>query len=487
MFITVVLIILILILVVVKHKVKNQPPGPFPWPVIGNQFLLKRLTHKLGAQHFAFIELSKRYNSHLISLGSGANKVLVVSGSESCMMEVLKSEEFEGRPWNAFIEMRNMGKKQGITMNDGDEWREIRGWTMRTMRSFGFGKQNMLDMIKNELNIILDKMKKGGVQRLKPMIVPAVLNVLWMLTTGKPFGDDRKLQYFTELLERRARAFDMNGGFLAAFPWLRYVAPETSGYNLLVTLNNELKAFLMDIINEHKLQYSPENNDDLIDLFLHEMYSENSSSSIFNEDQLVMVLIDFFLAGCTTTATSMDFLFLIMVLHQDVQRKLQQEIDSVIPRDEFPELKHKIKLPYTEAVITESQRLWPPFPIIGPRRCLRDTNLGGYKIPKDSTILLNMYSIHVDPVLYPDPHTFNPERFIKDGVFEPNVNSLSFGKGRRRCPGEMLAKSAMFLLFTGIMQKYTLLPVPGKGPTSLEINPGLTISPKPYQSLVMPR
>lgn len=51
----------------------------------------------------------------------------------------------------------------------------------------------------------------------------------------------------------------------------------------------------------------------------------------------------------------------------------------------------------------------------------------------------------------------------------------------------MLARSSMFLLFTGIMQKYTLLPVPGKGPTSLEINPGLTISPKPYEALVVQR
>lgn len=90
------------------------------------------------------------------------------------------------------------------------------------------------------------------------------------------------------------------------------------------------------------------------------------------------------------------------------------------------------RLPYTEAVITESQRLWPPFPIIGPRRCLRDTNLGGYKIPKDSTILLNMYSIHVDPEIYPDPHTFKPERFIKDGVYEPNASNFSFGKGTKR-------------------------------------------------------
>lgn len=53
-----------------------------------------------------------------------------------------------------------------------------------------------------------------------------------------------RLQYFNDLMERRARAFDMSGGILSTFPWIRYVAPETSGYNLLTKLNNELKSFL---------------------------------------------------------------------------------------------------------------------------------------------------------------------------------------------------------------------------------------------------
>lgn len=53
-----------------------------------------------------------------------------------------------------------------------------------------------------------------------------------------------RLQYFNDLMERRSRAFDMSGGILSTFPWIRYVAPETSGYNLLTKLNNELKSFL---------------------------------------------------------------------------------------------------------------------------------------------------------------------------------------------------------------------------------------------------
>ena len=59
--------------------------------------------------------------------------------------------------------------------------------------------------------------------------------------------------------------------------------------------------------------------------------------------------------------------------------------------------------------------------------------------------------------------------------------------GRRRCPGEVLAKSSIFVLFVGVMQKYSLFPIPGKGPYSVKVNYGLTTSPKRYEALVTPR
>lgn len=88
--------------------------GPVSWlPFFGSQFLLKRLTRELGGQHKAFLELSKRYASDVITVTSGSEKVFVISGVKLCKT-VLKCNEFDGRPWNEFIKIRNMGKKQGI-------------------------------------------------------------------------------------------------------------------------------------------------------------------------------------------------------------------------------------------------------------------------------------------------------------------------------------------------------------------------------------
>lgn len=356
------------------------------------------------------------------------------------------------------------------------------------MKIFGFGKSEMIEMIQHQLVIFSENLNKNKLHQLKLLFVPAVINVLWNFITGElvAFNQQQKLEHFLDLLDRRSRCFDITGGLLAAFPWIRYIAPEISGYNIMCMLNKELKDFLMKTINDHKEKYIEGKEADLIDMFIQEM-RKNEKSSIFTDEQLMMILIDLFLAGFTTTSTTLDFLFLIVTLFPDVQRKVQKEIDSLIPYDRLPNMEDKAKLPYVEAVINETYRLWPVFPIIGPRRVLCDTNIDKYVIPKDTTILFNTYSINKDPTLYPDPDKFMPERFIKNGVFEPDEYSLQFGKGKRRCPGDILAKATIFILFVGIMQKYTLLPVPGKGPHSIKINSGITLTPQPYNVLVEKR
>lgn len=82
-----------------------------------------------------------------------------------------------------------------------------------------------------------------------------------------------RLNYFVDLMTRRAKAFDMAGGILSVFPWIRYLAPIKSGYEILVTLNNELRGFLLESIDEHKKNYTEGKEMDLIDMFLREMYS----------------------------------------------------------------------------------------------------------------------------------------------------------------------------------------------------------------------
>ncbi|XP_078042160.1 putative cytochrome P450 305a1 isoform X2 [Augochlora pura] len=479
-------VIFLLFFTFTSLKMQKHPPGPFPWPIIGNHMFLKQLIEKHGGMHLALIELCKEYRSDIITLYFGTKRIMVVSGIK-LVSAVMKGGEFEGRPFNEFIKIRNFGQKQGITMNDGPVWKELASWMIHSLADFGYGKRPMTDMLTDELEVILKNLKGGGVRSLKPVFAPATLNVLWQLTMGKHFNMGSRLEYFIDVMDRRSRWFDIAGGNLSAFPWLRYIAPEASGYKLLMTLNDELKTFIMETINEHKKNYVPGRVSDVIDKFIVEMMKKQGDDTVYTESQLMMIVVDLFIAAFTTTATVLEFVFLYMIMHQDVQRRLQNEIDSVIPPDRLPNIEDRQKLPYAEAIMNETLRLWPIFPVIGPRRVLWDTKLGNYEIPKDTTILINNYSVNRDPELFPEPDLFNPERHIKDGVYAPDVNSVTFGKGRRKCPGAVLAKTSTFIIFVGVMQKFTVLPIPGKEPKSIEIIPGIAITPKPYEVLLVPR
>lgn len=112
----------------------------------------------------------------------------------------------------------------------------------------------------------------------------------------------------------------MAGGTLSQLPWLRHVIPEQIGYNLLVRLNQQLRALFTETIAEHHETWSADRHDDLIYSFITEMNASKESAN-FTDDQLIMICLDLFIAGATTTSTTLDFIFLAMLLHPDVQQK----------------------------------------------------------------------------------------------------------------------------------------------------------------------
>ncbi|XP_078043391.1 farnesoate epoxidase-like [Augochlora pura] len=483
-----ILVVLIVILLLSRKHIRfideKRPPGPLPWPIIGNHLLLKQLSVKYGGLHQALIKLSKQYRSDLITLYFGTKRGLIIGGNKLLRLK-LKDGHFDGRPFDEFGKIRNFGKKQGITLNEGAVWKELRSWTFNSLKDFGLGSHSMSNMITDELVVILENLSGGGVKSLKPIIAPAAINVLWYFTMGKNNAGS-KLQYLMELMEHRSRLVEVSGGLLSIFPWLRHIAPQATGYKQLVELTDELKNFFMENFKAHKMDYVPGRKRDLTDKFIAEMMKNQDADTVYKEEQLLVILVDLFLAGFSTIGTVLEFLFLHMIIHQDVQRKLQKELDSVIPSDRHPDVSDRLKLPYAEAVLAETLRLWPLFPLI-PRRALRDAELENYVIPGNTTVLLNCYAANRDPEFYPEPDIFNPERHLKNGKYETDANSTTFGIGKRKCPGSIFAKSAIFILFLGIMQKFTLLPVPGKEPKSVEIKTGYSIAPKPYEVLLVPR
>lgn len=126
-------------------------------------------------------------------------------------------------------------------------------------------------------------------------------------------------------------------------------------------------------------------------------------------------------------------------------------------------------------------RIFHIVPTSGPRRVLQTTTLGGYTIPKNTTVLIGLHTVQKDKSYWTDPDVFRPERFLDENQKITNTERfVAFGQGHRRCLGENLARACLFTFFVGIMQKYRIeLPANGQSP-SLQTLPGIVLSPKQY-------
>jgi cytochrome P450 len=123
-----------------------------------------------------------------------------------------------------------------------------------------------------------------------------------------------------------------------------------------------------------------------------------------------------------------------MALHPKTVKKAQEELDRVVDKGQLPSFSDRDNLPYIDAVVKEVLRWNPPFPISAPNRVTQDDEYRGYFIPAGATVIQNIWAVFRDPRIYPDPETFNPDRFLKDGKINPlvfNPEDRVFGAGRR--------------------------------------------------------
>lgn len=206
------------------------------------------------------------------------------------------------------------------------------------------------------------------------------------------------------------------------------------------------------------------------------------------EPQLLSICLDLFQAGTETTSNTLAFGVIYMLHNKDVQEKVRNELDRKIGRDRLPCLNDRDRLPYTEAVICEIQRIANVAPVGIAHRCTADVTLGKYTIPKDTIALVSLYSLHMDKVYWRDPYVFRPDRFLDDGGrLVQHECFLPFGKGKRRCMGEHLAKSSLFLFFATFMHSFHMDMPDGQAlPDTVGLD-GITLSPKPFKAVLTPR
>ncbi|KAL6308002.1 cytochrome P450 [Sparassis latifolia] len=159
-------------------------------------------------------------------------------------------------------------------------------------------------------------------------------------------------------------------------------------------------------------------------------------------------------AGTETTVTTLSVFFLTMVLHPEVYKKAQEEVDRVVGRGRLPDFNDRDSLPYLECVLKEVYRWNVPLPLGIPHQLMHDDEYSGYHIPGDTMVFPNIWAMSQDPKFYPDPERFRPERFEEMDANAAELRDswhIIFGFGRRICPGRRFADEAIWIAIANIV------------------------------------
>jgi cytochrome P450 len=158
------------------------------------------------------------------------------------------------------------------------------------------------------------------------------------------------------------------------------------------------------------------------------------------------------LGGTETTSTTIEWAMAELLNNREMLLKATDEIDAYVRNERLIQESDMKNLPYLNNIISETLRLHPIIPLLVPHESREEIKVGGYDIPKETMLLVNIYPIQRDPNIWKEPNKFNPERFEEENSNEKFM--IPFGMGRRRCPGETFAMRMMGVLLGTLIQSF---------------------------------
>ncbi|XP_070793565.1 cytochrome P450 2C20-like isoform X1 [Pituophis catenifer annectens] len=435
------------------YKKKRQlPPGPTPWPILGNLFqrdVLPLYKH--------YQKLADKYGP-VFTVWNGSIPMIALCGYEVVKDALVDhSEEFGGRI--DIPAVRRIFQNKGLTTTDEKKWRELRRFTLSTLRDFEMGKKKKSERVQEEALCLVEEIATTKGQPFNPrrIFASAVSNVICAVIFGNRF--DYKDKAFIEkqkIIESQIRhSVSFLGMVYNTFPKIVEFFPGPHK-NIFAEIES-ICDYIREKVDLHQKTLDPQNLRDYIDCFLLRLEKEqNPSEGIYTLEDLVIMVYGLFIAGSTTTSHALLCSLLAMAELPHIQAKVQQEIDEVIGSNRTPSMEDRLKMPFTNAVIHEVQRHQNGTLETYPRATTCDIKLHGYTIPKCMAIVPVFSSVHFDPLHWETPEKFNPNHFLdENGQFRKKDAFMPFSAGKRACPGEALARMELFLFFSAVLQNFT--------------------------------
>lgn len=433
------------------------PPGPSGLPFLGSWLSLLR------EDFLTSLTSRQQQYGDIVRSKIASNEQLLVNDPEA-VRHVLQhnAKNYVKGPSYALLEMV-VG--QGLLTSEGDRW-----FKHRKLIQPAFHRQQidrLGDIVVKRTTALADRWER---EKPSEVDLSAAMMALTFEIVGEALFSDDVGSEAGEVADAIAHALSLFDRFIAIallLPKGRRL-PKLPLFGLGRVIER-LDKLVMDIIERRRR--SGKHGEDLLGML---MAARDEDGSSFDDDQLRAEALTLILAGHETTANALSWAFVALHDNPSVEAALTQEIDSAL-RGERPSSASLAALPYSERVISETLRLYPPAWIV-TRRALGPDTIGGYDISADTIVQIAPYTLHRHEAYWEDPLRFDPDRFLpeRSAGRSPWVY-IPFGGGPRICIGKAFAVTEARLVLATLLQRFRFPLVAGH---PVEPHATVTLRPK---------
>jgi cytochrome P450 len=353
----------------------------------------------------------------------------------------------------------------GLLVNEGDSWRRQRRLLQPAFHHRQL--QSYAAVMVGAIERAAAAWQPAQVRNVHEDMMAVTLNIV----AEALFGSDVSAaaghmgRIISELMEEFGRIL----GLAARYQPPAWV-PTTANRRLRASAR-KVDRVILGIIEARRQSPSDAGQDDLLSLLIR---ARDEDGSTMTDAQVRDEAVTLFLAGHETTALALTYSLYLLATHPECQARLADELDRVLG-GRTPGLADLENLEYTDAVVLEAMRLYPPAWVMA-RQALSEVEIGGYRFPKGAEFVISPWVLHRDPRSFDDPEAFKPERWDGDLAHRlPRFAYFPFGGGPRVCIGNRFAMMEAKLVLAVAIQRFRFEATPE---TVLALLPSVTLRPR---------
>ncbi|MGN7810101.1 cytochrome P450 [Flavobacterium sp. 22076] len=409
------------------------------------------------------IPFHKKYFDKLgdsFSIRIGLSKYIILSRDNEIAQYILvkNQKNYHKSKFQSVYLSKYLGK--GLLTSDGDFWLK-----QRRLIQPAFHKQKMNQLVDN-MNAVIVLELENLIEEKPIDLFPVMSNLAFNVVAKSLFQlstAENKFQRIKFIIEE-VQNFLIKEIRLPHKAWWFSLSGQVKKHLKLAEENNHI---IQEIIEERKA--SGEEINDLLNMLLETRYEDTGES--MSVEQLIDEIKVLFIAGHETTANALTFTLHLLGRNPEVQQKIFEEIIEIESQTDNV-IEQLQKMTYTNAVLNESMRLYPPA-WITDRQNLEDDSLAHFNIKKNTLIGVSFYELHRNPKYWKNPDEFIPERFLGDRKKESMQYFYPFGAGPRMCIGTGFAIYEMCLTIAQVVKKYIIK----SNNDVIQFNPLITLKP----------